>query len=104
MTDKSFSEQAAFLVEGALDLIKQVLVKHSAAVLDEMRGHIVKRNDRIAELERELAWERGRWPGKITMHWLRAAFDRIAAGEPEAAVMADYGYTAPDAVKAKEIE
>ena len=49
--EKPFNEQAAFLIEGALGLIKQVLVKHSAAVLEEMRDQIVKRNDRIAELE-----------------------------------------------------
>ena len=48
---KPFNEQAAFLIENALDLIKQVLVKHSAAVLEEMRDHIVARNDRISELE-----------------------------------------------------
>lgn len=46
-----FNDQAAFLIENALDLIKQVLVKHSAAVLEEMRDQIVKRNDRISELE-----------------------------------------------------
>ena len=55
MSDKSFSEQAAFLMADTLDLIKQVLVKHSAAVLEEMRDQIVKRNDRISELERQLA-------------------------------------------------
>ena len=49
--DKPFNEQAAFLIETSLDLIKQVLVKHSAAVLEEMYDHIVKRNDRISELE-----------------------------------------------------
>ena len=54
MSDKSFSEQAAFLMADALDLIKQVLVKHSAAVLEEMRDQIVSRNDRIADLEREM--------------------------------------------------
>ena len=37
---KSFNEQAAFLVENCLDLIKQVLVKHASAVLEEMRDGI----------------------------------------------------------------
>jgi len=46
-----FNEQAQFLIENALDLIKQVLVKHSAAVLEEMRDQIVKRNERISNLE-----------------------------------------------------
>lgn len=42
--------------------------------------------------QKENNWNRGRYPGKITMHWLRAAFDRVAAGEPEKEVMDDYGY------------
>lgn len=50
---KPFNEQAAFLIENALDLIKQVLIKHSAAVLEEMRDQIVARNTRIAALEAE---------------------------------------------------
>lgn len=48
---KPFNEQAAFLIENALDLIKQVLIKHSAAALEEMRDQIVSRNDRISKLE-----------------------------------------------------
>lgn len=28
----------------------------------------------------------------IGIHWLAAAYERICAGEPEAEVMADYGY------------
>ncbi len=43
--------KAALLVENCLDLIKQVLVKHTAAVLEEMRDQIVSRNDRIKHLE-----------------------------------------------------
>lgn len=39
--------------EDALDLIKQVLVKHSAAVLEEMHDQIVTRNTRISNLEFE---------------------------------------------------
>ena len=54
MSDKSFNKQAAVLVEGAVDLIKQVLVKHSAAVLEEMHDQIVARNARISALEAEL--------------------------------------------------
>lgn len=50
---KPFNKQAAELIDTALDLIKKVLVKHSAAVLEEMHDQIVKRNERIAELERE---------------------------------------------------
>lgn len=46
----------------------------------------------MADLVKELHWERGRPPGKITMHWMRAAFDRVAAGEPEDEVMRDFGY------------
>jgi len=53
MRVNNFNEQAAFLIEDAADLIKQVLVKHSAAVLEEMRDQIVMRNTRIKEL-REL--------------------------------------------------
>ena len=30
--------------------------------------------------------------GKIGAHWLWCAVERIAAGEPEREVMADYGY------------
>ena len=55
MTTKPFNEQAALLVENCLDLIKQVLVKHTAAVLEEMRDQIVSRNDRIKHLESQLA-------------------------------------------------
>ena len=50
-TDKPFNEQAAILINTAQDLIKQVLVKHSAAVLEEMRDLLVKRNERISKLE-----------------------------------------------------
>ena len=28
----------------------------------------------------------------VGIHWLAAAYERICAGEPEAEVMADYGY------------
>ena len=49
---KTFNEQAAFLVENCLDLIKQVLVKHTAAVLEEMHDQIVSRNERISALEK----------------------------------------------------
>ena len=55
MSDKSFNEQAAVLVEGAVNLIRQVLVKHSAAVLEEMRDQIVARNDRISKLEESVS-------------------------------------------------
>ena len=51
----------------------------------------------LMRLQRKLKrvdWERGRYPGKITQHWLRAAFERIAAGEPEREVLLDYGYVA----------
>lgn len=58
MSDKPFNEQAAKLIDTALDLIKQVLVKHSAAVLEEMRDQIVKRNQRIKQLEDELEWDK----------------------------------------------
>lgn len=51
---KPFNEQAAFLIEDAVDLIKQVLIKHSAAVLEEMRDQIVARNTRIAAIEAEV--------------------------------------------------
>lgn len=30
--------------------------------------------------------------GKITMHWLVAAYDRVCAGESADAVLADYGF------------
>ena len=52
---KPFNEQAAILINTAQDLIKQVLVKHSAAVLQEMHDQIVTRNERIRELERDAA-------------------------------------------------
>ena len=55
---KPFNEQAAFLVENCLDLIKQVLVKHAAAVLEEMHDQIVARNQRIKQLEDELEWDK----------------------------------------------
>lgn len=48
---KPFNEQAALLVENCLDLIKQVLVKHSAAVLNEMHDQIVARNEEIKQLQ-----------------------------------------------------
>lgn len=40
----------------------------------------------------DLQWSRGRYRGKTTTHFLRAAFERITAGESETDVMADYGY------------
>ena len=55
LTPMALNEQAAFLTERPLDLIKQVLVKHSAAVLEEMRDQIVSRNVRISKLETDLA-------------------------------------------------
>jgi len=45
-----------------------------------------------AKRDRRSEWRRGRCPGKVTQHWLKSAFMRIAAGEPEVAVLADYGY------------
>ena len=39
------------MIENALDLIKQVLVKHSAAVLEEMHDQIVARNEEIKQLQ-----------------------------------------------------
>lgn len=51
-----------------------------------------KKSKSHEEKIREQQWRHGRPPGKITLHWLRAAFDRVAAGEPEQEVMADYGY------------
>ena len=50
----SFNDQAAYLIENSLDLIKQVLVKHSAAVLEEMRDQIVSRNNRIIAQEEQI--------------------------------------------------
>ena len=51
---KPFNEQAAILIETAQDLIKQVLVKHSAAVLEEMHDQIVQRNACISVIKAEL--------------------------------------------------
>ena len=51
---KPFNEQAAILIETAQDLIKQVLVKHSAAVLKEMHDQIVQRNACISVIKAEL--------------------------------------------------
>ena len=61
MSDKPFNEQAAFLINNALGLIKQVLVKHSAAVLEEIHDQIVKQNERIKQLmiERDEANTKG---------------------------------------------
>ena len=53
LAEQSFNEQAAFLIEDASDLIKQVLTKHAKAVLEEMHDQIVTRNKRIAELEEQ---------------------------------------------------
>lgn len=58
MSDKPFNEQAAILIETALDLIKQVLVKHSAAVLEEMHDQIVARNQMVKQLEDALEWDK----------------------------------------------
>ena len=57
MSDKPFNEQAVFLIDSTMELIKQILVKHSGAVLKEMHDQIVKRNTRISNLERDLAAE-----------------------------------------------
>lgn len=53
---------------------------------------------RIAEIiarhaPQDELWQRLRKAtGKVTSHWLEIAAERIAAGEPELEVMADYGY------------
>jgi hypothetical protein len=62
--------------------------------LRQMAPHVRARESAqiMAELVQELQWERGRPPGKITLHWIRTAFDRVAAGEPEDEVMRDFGY------------
>jgi hypothetical protein len=52
---RSFNEQATGLIEETMSLVKQVMVKHSAAVLSEMHDQIVSRNERIASLETALA-------------------------------------------------
>jgi len=69
VSDKPFNEQAALLIENALGLIKQVLVKHSAAVLEEMRDHIVRRNEQIKQLttERDEANTKGHRAIKLAM-------------------------------------
>ena len=41
MSDKPFSEQAVFLIDGTMDLIETILVKHAGAVLKEMHDQIV---------------------------------------------------------------
>ena len=58
MSDQSFNKQAASLVEETVALIKQVLIKHSTAVLEEMYDQIVARNQRIKQLEDELEWDK----------------------------------------------
>ena len=45
---KTFNEQAAFLVENCLDLIKQVLVKHETAVMAEFRTIIEAKNHELS--------------------------------------------------------
>lgn len=43
-------------------------------------------------------------PGKVTQHWLGVALERVCAGEPELAVLADYGYVPqPDSQSAHTI-
>ena len=41
---------------------------------------------------KKVDWQLGIYPGKLTKHWLREAFERIASGEKEGWVMWDYGY------------
>lgn len=50
-----FNEQAATLIKTSVELIEQVLLKHSRAILEEMHDQIVSRNNRIAELEKDIA-------------------------------------------------
>ena len=50
---KSFNEEAVFLIDGTIDLIKQILVKHSSAVLQEMGSQLLAKNDNIALLEKQ---------------------------------------------------
>ncbi len=69
-----------------LDLARQHLRRIGPHVTENETARI------LAEMVKELQWQRGRPPEKITMHWLRAAFDRVAAGEPEDEVMLDFGY------------
>ena len=54
----NYNEHAAYLINGTIDLIEKVLIKHSAAVLEEMHDQIVARNQRIKQLEDELEWDK----------------------------------------------
>lgn len=58
------------------------------AHFEQMRA---ERDEAKKELS-ECRWTRGRYPGKVTEHWMRSAFDRISTGEDEVKVLADYGY------------
>lgn len=49
-----FNEQATSLVEKSADLIKQVLIKHNTAVLEEMYEQITSRDATISELSEQV--------------------------------------------------
>ena len=52
--NNAYNEHAANLINGTIDLIEKVLIKHSAAVLNEMHDQIVSRNQEISRLKGEL--------------------------------------------------
>lgn len=47
----AYNAHAADLINGTIDLIEKVLIKHSAAVLNEMHDQIVARNEEIKQLQ-----------------------------------------------------
>lgn len=71
--------------------------QHAASELENMVTAMGSVEGGEAQPPSDIDWERGRYPGKVTQHWLRVAFERIAAGEPEVEVLDDYGYTSQHA-------
>lgn len=80
------------MTEDQFDEIKQSPRQATVTDVEDLCDEIDRLRAALADMVKELQWERGRPPGKITLHWMRAAFDRVAAGEPEQKVMRDFGY------------
>lgn len=86
------------MTEDQFDEIKQSPRQATVTDVEDLCDEIDRLRAALADMVKELQWERGRPPGKITLHWMRAAFDRVAAGEPEQKVMRDFGYELSNAL------
>lgn len=77
---KAHKDAAAYLIESVADLQRQVLLKHTTAVLEEIHDQLKARDAMIGELKKAIAdlmpilrdWEPDHSTGEERQKWLRA--------------------------------